>query len=222
MFSSTTGSGRRTTTFRTRSGADVSQTFGTEDELDITDDNCQIIASPRQTSSNESADILPATSGPDQMTNESDVRSSNKSSPGHVSEHSSPLQATSSPTCDEVESADLQAIADSRIVEFFVKNKIPVQVRMFTGKKFFTFLSVFLILIFYIFFGGLQFLGQSFSFVAHHLPVFSRDVLIRTQGLPQHVFWPSGSISTTYGSGSFYHEAKNVRKTFIPTFCDYL
>ncbi len=136
MFSST--SGRRTTTFRTRGGADVPQTTGhPEEELDTTDD-CQIIAGPKQTSSNES---LTETSGFDQMTNESDVRSSNKSSPGH-------LQETSSPTCDVGESADLQAIADSRIVEFFVKNKIPVQVIMFSEKNFFTFLSVFWIIIF--------------------------------------------------------------------------
>ncbi len=34
-----------------------------------------------------------------------------------------------------------------------------------------------------------------------------------------HVFWPpgSGSISQRYGSGSFYHHAKIVRKTLIPT-----
>ncbi len=124
LFSSTNG-GRRTTPKRARREADVSQTSGTgypEDELDMTDD-CQIIANPKQTSSN--------------MTNESDVRSSNKSSPGHASVYSSPLQAASSPTCDVGESADLQAIADSRIVEFFVENKIPVQVRLFSGKKFF-------------------------------------------------------------------------------------
>jgi len=134
MFSSTNG-GRRTTPKRARRGADVSQTSGTgypEDELDITDDDCQIIAGPNQTSSNESADILPATSGTDHITNETDVRSSNKSSPGH-------LQATSSPTCDVEESADLQAIADSRIVEFFVENKIPVQVRMFWDRNFLRF-----------------------------------------------------------------------------------
>jgi hypothetical protein len=119
----------QTTSFRTRGGADVPQTTGRpEEELDISDD-CQIIASPKQKSSNES---LTDTSGPDQMTNESDVRFSNKSSP----------------TCDVGESADLQAIADSRIVEFFVENKIPVQVRMFLGQKFFMFLSVFQMLIF--------------------------------------------------------------------------
>jgi hypothetical protein len=35
-----------------------------------------------------------------------------------------------------------------------------------------------------------------------------------------HVFEPPGSGSTgqRYGSGSFYHHAKVVRKTFIPTF----
>jgi hypothetical protein len=34
-----------------------------------------------------------------------------------------------------------------------------------------------------------------------------------------HVFGPpgSGSISQRYGSGSFYHHAKIVRKTLIPT-----
>jgi hypothetical protein len=36
-----------------------------------------------------------------------------------------------------------------------------------------------------------------------------------------HVFGPpgsgSGSISQSYGSGSFYHKAKIVRKTLIPT-----
>ncbi len=36
----------------------------------------------------------------------------------------------------------------------------------------------------------------------------------------QHVFGPpgskSGSINQRYGSGSFYHQAKIVRKTFIP------
>jgi hypothetical protein len=36
-----------------------------------------------------------------------------------------------------------------------------------------------------------------------------------------HVFGPpgsvSGSISQRYGSGSFYHQAKIVRKTLIPT-----
>ncbi len=39
-----------------------------------------------------------------------------------------------------------------------------------------------------------------------------------------HVFGPpgSGSISQRYGSGSgsFYHHAKIVRKTLIPTICD--
>jgi hypothetical protein len=35
----------------------------------------------------------------------------------------------------------------------------------------------------------------------------------------QHVFGPprSGSISQRYGSGSFYQQAKKVRKTLIPT-----
>jgi hypothetical protein len=34
-----------------------------------------------------------------------------------------------------------------------------------------------------------------------------------------HVFGPSGSgsVSKIYGSGSFYHQAKIVRKTLIPT-----
>jgi hypothetical protein len=34
-----------------------------------------------------------------------------------------------------------------------------------------------------------------------------------------HVFGPPGSGSTSqrYGTGSFYHHAKIVRKTFIPT-----
>ena len=34
-----------------------------------------------------------------------------------------------------------------------------------------------------------------------------------------HVFGPPGSGSTSqrYGSGSFYHHAKILRKTFIPT-----
>jgi hypothetical protein len=34
-----------------------------------------------------------------------------------------------------------------------------------------------------------------------------------------HVFGPprSGSIGQRYGSGSFYHHAKTVRKTLIPT-----
>jgi hypothetical protein len=33
------------------------------------------------------------------------------------------------------------------------------------------------------------------------------------------VYWPPGSgfISQRYGSGSFYHHAKIVRKTLIPT-----
>ncbi len=31
----------------------------------------------------------------------------------------------------------------------------------------------------------------------------------------------SGSISQRYGSGSFYHPAKIVRKTLIPLFCDF-
>ncbi len=31
-----------------------------------------------------------------------------------------------------------------------------------------------------------------------------------------HVFWPPGSISQRYGSGSFYHQAKIVRKPLIP------
>ncbi len=39
--------------------------------------------------------------------------------------------------------------------------------------------------------------------------------------LDQYVFGPpgseSGSISQRYGSGSFYHQAKIVRKTLIPT-----
>ena len=127
----------QTTTFRTRGRADVPQTSGRpEEELDISDD-C-----PKQTSSNESAEILQATSRPIRDVSETDVRSSNKSSPGHLKE-------TSSPTCDVGESADLQAIADSRIVEFFVKNKIPVQVIMFSEKNFFTFLPVFWIIIFY-------------------------------------------------------------------------
>ncbi len=36
---------------------------------------------------------------------------------------------------------------------------------------------------------------------------------------PEYVFGPpeSGSISQRYGSGSFYHQAKIVRKTLIPT-----
>jgi hypothetical protein len=35
----------------------------------------------------------------------------------------------------------------------------------------------------------------------------------------QHVFGPPGSGSTSqrYGSGSFYHHAKIVKKTLIPT-----
>ncbi len=33
----------------------------------------------------------------------------------------------------------------------------------------------------------------------------------------QHVFGPSGSICQRHGSGSFYHQAKIVRKTSIPT-----
>ncbi len=39
-----------------------------------------------------------------------------------------------------------------------------------------------------------------------------------------HVFGPfgSGSISQRYGSGSFYHHAKIVRKTLIPTIFDFL
>ncbi len=32
-----------------------------------------------------------------------------------------------------------------------------------------------------------------------------------------HVFGPSGSISQRYGSGSFYHHAKIVRKTLMST-----
>ncbi len=39
--------------------------------------------------------------------------------------------------------------------------------------------------------------------------------------LKPYVFWPPGSGSRTgsqrYGSGSFYHEAKIVSKTLIPT-----
>jgi hypothetical protein len=31
------------------------------------------------------------------------------------------------------------------------------------------------------------------------------------------VFWPSGSTSQRYGSGSFYHHAKIIRKTLKPT-----
>jgi hypothetical protein len=31
----------------------------------------------------------------------------------------------------------------------------------------------------------------------------------------------SGSFRTRYGSGSFYHQAKIVRKTLIPTVCDF-
>jgi hypothetical protein len=153
MFSST--GGRRTITFRTRGGSGVPQTSGRpEEELDISDD-FQIIAGPKQTSSNESADVLP-----NRVASETDVRSSNKCSPGHASEYSSPLQAASSPTCDVGESADLQAIADSRIVDFFVENKIPVQVRMFSEQKLFTFLSVFWIIIFYIFLAGYSVLAN--------------------------------------------------------------
>ncbi len=32
-----------------------------------------------------------------------------------------------------------------------------------------------------------------------------------------HVFGPSGSVSQRYGSGTFYHQAKIVRKTLIST-----
>ncbi len=34
---------------------------------------------------------------------------------------------------------------------------------------------------------------------------------------PAHVFGPSASTSQRYGSGSFYHQAKIVRKTLILT-----
>ncbi len=37
-----------------------------------------------------------------------------------------------------------------------------------------------------------------------------------------HVFVSSGSLSTRYGSGSFYHQAKIIRKTLIPNVCDFL
>jgi hypothetical protein len=205
MFSST--SGRRTTPFRTRKGADVSQTSGTgypEEELDISDD-C-----PKQTSSNESAAVLPATSGPDQMTSKSDVRSSNKSSPGH-------LQETSSPTCDVGESADLQAIADSRIVEFFVKNKIPVQVIMFSGKFFFTFLSVFWIIIFYIFLAGYSVLANPLSLS----PIIYRYFRQMSGFEPRDcrsmfLGHPDPLVRHRDPDPSFYHEAKIVRKTLIP------
>jgi hypothetical protein len=37
-----------------------------------------------------------------------------------------------------------------------------------------------------------------------------------------YVFGPPGSIGQRHGSGSFYHQAKIVRKTLIPTVCDFL
>ncbi len=80
--------------------------------------------------------------------------------------------------------------------------------------------------------------GHFFANVAHF--VFLRDVCFRTQRAAvasvadpnldpdppdPHVFGPpgSGSISQRYGlgfgsgSGSFYHQAKIIRKTLIPT-----
>jgi hypothetical protein len=40
----------------------------------------------------------------------------------------------------------------------------------------------------------------------------------------RHVFGSpgSGSISQRYGSGSFYHHAKIVRKSWFLLFCDFL
>ncbi len=46
------------------------------------------------------------------------------------------------------------------------------------------------------------------------------DSLVRTSVADQpdpHVFGPPGSTSQRYGSGSFCHHAKIVRKTLIPT-----
>ncbi len=56
-------------------------------------------------------------------------------------------------------------------------------------------------------------------------PVLRIRIRIRIRNPDPHVFWPprsgSGSISQRYGSGSksgsFYHQAKIIRKTLIPT-----
>jgi hypothetical protein len=48
-------------------------------------------------------------------------------------------------------------------------------------------------------------------------------LLINVAEPDPYVFGPlrSGFISTRYRSGSFYHQAKIVRKTLIPTICDF-
>jgi hypothetical protein len=65
-------------------------------------------------------------------------------------------------------------------------------------------------------------LGQHHSLTGRLFLRLSQDkkTVLRIRIHP-YVFEPpgsaSGSISQRYGSGSFYHQAKIVRKTFIPT-----